>query len=228
MRVALAVPRYRFIWPAAERWLVESALELRDEEMGVVYVPGNELMYLSLPEARHAAVRFAKNAACDVLCMVDADTYLSGFHTALLVDPLLGPNPPLDVVGAPYECRNRPGVPGYCLVPPGEPVGEEWREKLVRAIDDREPLEIRGFVGGGILAIRLAALEGVPQPWFRQGGPREGEDQFFGEVCRKHGLRMGIHFGCRSAVHYGAAEFRAERMIDRMRAALGPARGRVR
>lgn len=236
MTVLLAIPRFRFIWPAAERWLIETLAVIQRPPYKVAYIPGDVLSECYLDEARELCSETAQKSEADVLVMCDADQYLSGADTMTLINETMEGD--WAMLGAPYPCRGR-GDPGWHHPPEGqEPTHADLLE-MQAAITTGTPLRMRGFVGGSIFAVGVKHLKDIPQPWWFRGVetwrqsptvvpasaamppslPRPqklGEDVWFSRRALAAGKKIGVHMGLRSGEHYGARVYKSTTMLDKI------------
>jgi hypothetical protein len=214
-RVVLAIPRFRFIYPAAERFLVEALQRLRPPQWDVHVIPGDTLAECYLDEARERIAEEAVNLGADAVMMVDADQYVAGEETErLLTETIAGQ---WAALGVPYPCRGR-GDPGWHHPPERTSPTEDDLDEMLDAIERAAPLACRGFIGGSAFAMWVPALARIPRPWFlRESTERMvGEDVWFSRRALAAGCRIGIHFGIRAATHYGGYPWKTDEMIARI------------
>jgi len=214
VKVLLAIPRYRFIWPCAERWLVEALTEITQAGHQVGYVPGDDLAGLYYDEALQAGCELAVQDGFDVFLTCDQDQYLSGSDTARLVTDCIAGD--WAMLAAPYVCRGR-ADPSWMQPEEGHEATTEDLTLMRSALTDGIPLECRGFVGSGTAAVNVKHLADMERPWWFRASPGLfGEDVWFCRRAREAGKRIGVHFGLRSAEHWGARVYQASAMLDRV------------
>lgn len=215
MKVMLAIPRHRSIDPPAEMWAVEAVSAILAEGWEVLYADPRALAGCYEEEARETACNEAINQDCDALVMCDSDQYLSGEETVELVKACLVDE--YAFMSVPYPIRNRAAA-SWDMAP--ESAGGRltvWEKReLKEAIENHAVLKMGHFAGTGTCCVNIALLPRIPAPWWkREKMGREGDDVWFCRKARKAGEKVGVHFGLRSAQHWGWTVLTGDALLTR-------------
>ena len=225
MKVLLAVPRHRFIWPCSEKWLMEASFALAGAGHKLIYIPGDQLCKLDVERSREFICEMATHQGADVLVMVDQDQYMSGPDTVKLAETCVKDD--FTAIQAPYAIRSQDhsGVkaapkPVWRFQPDGREFGKSEARIVKHHLEKGLPMRIHGFVGAGLLAINVPHLEYIKKPWWIKETMEESEDVAFSRRVTVAGRKLGVHMGLTSGEHWGAVCWRTDEMLRNLRVAV--------
>lgn len=223
LRVTLGMPRYRTIDPPAEDFLIDFLNASSADNISVGRIPAVALTALWNDVARERICSMALRDGADAVLMCDSDTRISGRDAVRLIRDCLAGG--WLMLSAPICIRPRTATASpslnFCL-PPEDRAASPTREELglwAAAEARGVPLEARGFVGTGVVAVNVAELRTMPKPWFMRGIDERADPETLAvagadvQFCRRAlaaGKRFGTHMGIRSGGHFGWTEWPSE------------------
>lgn len=218
MKVVLAVPRFKFIWPCSERWQMEASFALAGAGHELSYISGDQLCNLDVQKAREYICQTGIEMKADVVVMCDQDQYMSGPETVKLAEECLKGG--WAYLQAPYGRRGS-GDPVWSLqLKPNKDYTAAEYAMIRKHLEAGTPLRCYGVVGAGLSAINVHELPYIQQPWWKKDELKGDEDFYFSRRCVVAGRKMGVHLGLTSGEHWGAKCWRTKDTLQNLRRGL--------